>query len=107
MNTQNDSPGYTKQILGSLLAFFSEVPGSLKNHLNQDELGRVIIASLTAGGGIFGFLQLLVPEVAKLFPDPADAALAGAVLTLILETRRRLSHGVELTGQTLGRRLAR
>jgi cobalamin synthase len=75
--------------------FFEEVPGSLKGHLNQEELVRVSVTALTAGGGLFGLLQALSLSVGSIFPAPSDAALAAALLTAILEILRRLGHGGE------------
>jgi hypothetical protein len=75
--------------------FFAAVPGAIKDHLNSEELLRVSVAALTAGGGVFAVLQALVLHAGEVFPAPADAALATAVLTLILEARRRLAQGKE------------
>lgn len=73
--------------------FLAEAPHSLRNHLNIDELSRVLLAAFWAGGGIFGLLELVVAQVGGIFPSPADAGFAAAVLTALLEAWRRLSHG--------------
>src|SRR4051794_28890756 len=73
--------------------FAGTAPNSLKNHLNREELARVTITSLGAGGGLFGLLQAIVLGAGVIFPAPTDAALAAAVLTVILEVIRRLRHG--------------
>jgi hypothetical protein len=79
--------------LGTAIAdFFGEVPGALKNHLTASELFRIAVMALAAGGGMFGALQAVVVYVGPIFPAPADAGLASAVLTLILEVLRRLGH---------------
>jgi hypothetical protein len=77
-----------------LCRFFAAVPGSIKGHLNTEELVRVLMTGLSAGGGVLGLLELLRADVGVLFPAPNDAALAATVLTLLLEIRRRLTHGV-------------
>ena len=107
MKTDSASLESFRSILERLGRFFAAVPGSLKNHLNRVELIRISISSLTAGGGIFGFLELTFQSVGILFPSPADAALAGAVFTLILEARRRLSQGTEVSVRTASRTHAR
>jgi hypothetical protein len=76
-------------------AFWGEVPGALKNHLNTVELTRITITSLAAGGGVLGLLQALLASVGTIFPAPSDAALAAVILTLILDSLRRLDHGQE------------
>lgn len=76
--------------------FWGTVPGSLKNHLNVEELGRITVTSLTAGGGLFGLIQALTLNAGAIFPASADAALATAVMTMILETYRRLRQGQAL-----------
>ncbi len=88
---------YTHCFLGSSVRdFFEAVPGSLKGHLNTVELSRITIAALTAGGGILALLEAILLGVGTIFPAPTDAALAALVLTLILESLRRLGHGQEL-----------
>lgn len=84
--------------------FFAEVPGSLKAHLNTQELVRIAVAALSAGGGAFGVLQALLVHAGTIFPAPLDAALAAFVLTTILETLRRLDHGDTKTTQGLASR---
>ena len=75
--------------------FWGAAPGALKNHLNTEELARITIASLTAGGGLFGLIEALSLDVAAVFPASGDAALATVVLTILLEGRRRLRQGQE------------
>jgi hypothetical protein len=83
-------------VLGSSIRdFFGAVPGALKGHLNTIELSRITLAALTAGGGILGLLEAILLGAGTIFPAPADAALAALVVTLILESLRRLSHGQE------------
>ena len=96
-----------KSPLEWLTRFFAEAPGSLKDHLNQEEVIRISVSSLTAGGGILGLFELVLRSSGTLFPAPADAALATAILTLILETRRRLSQGSESIPFSRSRNLAR
>ena len=48
--------------------FLAAAPGSIKNHLNTEELARITIASLTAGGGLFGLIQALALNVGSIFP---------------------------------------
>ena len=75
--------------------YLAGVPGSLQGHLNGEELARVSMAAMTTGTGISGALSALALQSGSFFPSPADAGLAVAVLTLILESRRRLGHGKE------------
>jgi hypothetical protein len=77
----------------SVRDFFGPVPGALKDHLNTTELARIIITSLTAGGGILALLQALIMNVGTIFPAPTDAALAAVILTFLLDSLRRLGHG--------------
>lgn len=82
-----------RQLGPALRRFLAEAPHSLSNHLNRAELARVLSAAMTAGGGAFGLVYALFTNVGSIFPSPADAALAAAVLTGILEALRRLGHG--------------
>jgi hypothetical protein len=77
------------------VTFFSVAPGALQSHLNTEELMRIAVASLSAGGGIFGLLEAIMRSAGVVFPAPSDAALAAALLTMILESHRRLQHGDE------------
>jgi hypothetical protein len=79
----------------SLRSFLGAAPGALKDHLNTEELTRITLTALTAGGGTLGLLQLLLASVGTIFPAPTDAALAALILTVILESLRRLGHGQE------------
>jgi hypothetical protein len=76
--------------------FFAEVPGSIRDHLNSEELLRITITALTAGGGVCGILEAILARTTVIFPAPADAALAAALLAAILEANRRLRHGDEV-----------
>jgi cobalamin synthase len=87
--------------------FFAAVPGSLRNHLNFEELARIAVTALTAGGGMFGVLEAVLRQAQAIFPAPADAALATALLTLILEVSRRLQHGDDPASLTSARRCSR
>ncbi len=53
------------------------------------------MVALTSGSAISGALGAFAWQSGSFFPSPADAGLAVAVFTLILETRRRLGHGKE------------
>jgi hypothetical protein len=81
----------------SVRDFFAAVPGSLKNHLNVDELARITMTAVTAGSGVFAILETLLHSAGVVFPAPSDAALAAIVLTIILEAHRRLAQGSEPT----------
>lgn len=81
--------------LARLSVYLAAAPGAIKSHLNAQELVRITVAAVAAGGGVFGVLQAVVLNAGTIFPAPADAALAAAVLTLILEANRRLGHGEE------------
>jgi hypothetical protein len=84
-----------KRLWTWFLDFVSAVPGSLKNHLNVQELSRVTVAAISAGGGVFSILQAISAHLGTIFPSATDAAVAAVVLTMILEARRRLGHGGE------------
>jgi hypothetical protein len=75
--------------------FFTAVEGSLKNHLNIEELARIALTALAAGGGVFGLLEALMKQAGVVFPSASDAALAAIVMTVILEGHRRLGQGEE------------
>jgi hypothetical protein len=75
--------------------FVGAVPSAVQGHLNVEELARIRWTALLAAVGILGLLQALVLAVGTIFPAPTDAALAGLILTFILESRRRLGHGRE------------
>ncbi len=79
----------------SVRDLFRAVPNSLKYHLNQEELIRIAIASLGAGGGLFGLLHAIVLNLGSIFPAPGDAGLAAVMLTTILDVLRRLGHGTD------------
>lgn len=81
------------RLLARLARALGPHPQSIKGHVNVEELFRALLTAIFAGGGVQGFLALLAPALPAIFPAPHDAALAGAVLTLILELRRRLNHG--------------
>ncbi|MCA1685771.1 MAG: hypothetical protein LC745_07235 [Planctomycetia bacterium] len=91
---------YLGKLQVGVCRFWAAVPGSLKNHLNTEELARIMIASLTAGGGLFGLVQAMTLHVGAIFPASGDAALATVVLTMILEAHRRLGQGHEPAPQT-------
>lgn len=75
--------------------FFAAAPCSLKNHLNIQELSRITVTAMTAGGGAFAVIQAFVANAQTIFPAAPDAALAVAVMTSILEIHRRLGQGTE------------
>lgn len=87
--------------------FFHAVPGSPRDHLNAEELVRVALTALTVGGGTFGVHDALLGYLGLTFPAPADAALAVALMTGLLESGRRLSHGDPLPSSRSARRPAR
>ena len=88
-----DNNSLPLRLLDRIDQFLAAVPGALKDHLNAEELARISIAALTAGGGLYGVLQAVTLHVGTIFPAPSDAAFAAAVLTLIMEAYRRLGHG--------------
>jgi hypothetical protein len=95
------NPGYSRILLGALATirkFLAAAPGSIKHHLNIQELVRISIAALTTGGGFFGILQAVVTSASTVFLSPGDAALAVGILTVIIEVHRRLGHGVATEG---------
>jgi len=81
-----------------LCSFFAAVPGALRGHLNVEELARIAVTAVSAGGGIFGVLHAVAADAGVVFPAPPDAALAAALLTMILEGSRRLDQGTSHLG---------
>lgn len=75
--------------------FFAAAPGAIKAHLNVDEIFRVAVAALLAGGGAYGVLFAELSHLPQIV-TPADAAAASAVMTAIVEVSRRLGHGADL-----------
>jgi hypothetical protein len=94
-------------LLETVRRFFAAVPGSVANHLNTEELIRIALTALTAGGGVLGLFEAVLGSVAVVFPAPADAALAAALLTVILEVCRRLRHGEALVARRVATRSSR
>lgn len=92
-NPGESSPSIFGKLLAGLGRFFATAPGAIQKHLNVEELTRIVIASVTAGGGLFAILQAVMLHTGTIFPSPPDAALAAAVLTTIVEVHRRLGHG--------------
>ncbi len=98
---------YLKNLLTKLRDFFGEVPGSIKNHLNTEEIYRITVAALSSGAGFFGLFQAIMLHIGTIFPAPADAAMASLILTVILETYRRLGQGSQPMLQRLPYRRSR
>ena len=99
-----DAAGSATRRIGG---FFAAVPGSLKNHLNGEELFRITVTAVSAGGGVFGLLSAFALHADTIFPAPADAALAALIIGTILDARRRLGHGAEPSPNRLGRHARR
>jgi hypothetical protein len=76
--------------------FCEVVPGTKKAQLTLDEVVRIAVSTVSAAGGLFGVLKFLEWNLGPIFPAPIDAAMACAVLTLILETCRRLDQGEDV-----------
>jgi hypothetical protein len=85
----------TAMVVRQVLAFFGEVPSSIRDHLNVDEIVRITVAALLAGGGIGGVMAELVTNLPALI-SPTDLGLATASIAAILEIARRLGHGITL-----------
>jgi hypothetical protein len=95
------SPRGTCHLRDSIRDFFGAVPGALKDHLSTEELLRISITALMAGGGILGLLQAVLLNVGAIFPAPTDAALAAVIVTFLLECSRRLGHGQGLSPEAV------
>jgi hypothetical protein len=94
--------------IGSYFAdFLSAAPGALKNHLNTEELLRIVVTALGAGGGVFTVFEAVLRSTGRIFPVPSDAAFAAVLLATILEARRRLEHGTDLRNELACRRVSR
>src|SRR4051812_8180585 len=76
-------------------AFFAAAPGAVRDHLNVDEMFRVAVAALLAGGGAHGGPVAQTAHLPQIVP-PADASAATAVLAAFVEIYRRLNHGATL-----------
>ena len=84
-----------KTFLALLSSFFAAAPGAIQAHLNVDEIFRIAVTALLAGGGVYGVLFAEVthlPQIVK----PADVSAATAVLAALSEIYRRLGHGAAL-----------
>lgn len=84
--------------LAAIKDFFGAVRGGLKNVVNAEEIFRSIVASFGAGGLVglaITILTAVLAHAAVIFPNPAVAALATTVITLVVDLLRRLSHGDE------------
>ena len=86
----------------AIRAWFAPVIGSIKGHINHEELIRAIATGLASGGGITAFLFSAHTSVDAIFPDPADQSLIKALLGVAIgllslygEVRRRMGHGKE------------
>ena len=104
MNRSKSRKGWIGKPFNRLSEYLAAVPGSLRGHLNADELARVALLAVTGGSGVFGVLNAIAISAGQIFPAPADSALAVAVFAVILECRRRLDHGQEAPGIDLRNR---
>jgi cobalamin synthase len=86
-----------RELVDSVRDFLGAVPGAVKNHLNTEELARITLTAVVAGGGIFGILEAVMMAAGSIFPAPTDAALAATILAVVLEVFRRLQHGDDPT----------
>lgn len=82
-----------RKLFDRVISFWAEVPGSVKSHLNIEELSRITIAALAAGGGFYGLSQAIMQNLGTIIPAPGDAALAALFMTTIIESFRRLGQG--------------
>jgi hypothetical protein len=80
------------------LRWFGPAVDSVKGHVNAHELHRSFFLAVATGGGIDGFLLAIQRDLPR-WIDRDSVAIGGAILTLILEVRRRLGHGQEILGQ--------
>ncbi|WP_435018922.1 hypothetical protein TA3x_000912 [Tundrisphaera sp. TA3] len=82
--------------LKTFLSFFAKVDGSRKGLIVPEELFRAIVSAVGSGAILtfaIGGLQLVVDHASVVFPNPAVAGLASAILTLILDLLRRQNQG--------------
>lgn len=86
---------FTATAAAAARRFFAAAPCSLKNHLNTQELMRITVTAVTAGGGVFAVLQACVASAGTIFPAALDAALAVTLSTSMIEIYRRLGQGAE------------
>jgi hypothetical protein len=77
----------------AVAVFAGPAEDSIKGHLNRTELGRVVVAALTAGAGLMGVLNAILANVATIFPSQFDAALGAVIVTVLIDVLRRLRHG--------------
>jgi hypothetical protein len=84
----------------SLKTFFATVPGSVKGVLNLEELYRALLTAFGSGSAvgllIIG-LQAIHDDTSAIFSNPAVAAIASTLLSLILDILRRQSQGSDPT----------
>lgn len=76
----------------AVASFLGEVPGAIRNHVNVQELARVAVAALLAGGGAWGVAAAVATHLPQIV-TPDDLVLATAAVTALSELRRRLGQG--------------
>jgi hypothetical protein len=82
----------------ALKAFIGPTANSFLGYVNVAELARAVIAAFAAAPVSGGAAAVLVAVLSAVQADasgifPADAALAGAVLTFVVDLIRRFGHG--------------
>lgn len=80
-------------VVRHVAAFFGEVPGAVSGHLNVNELFRVVLVAVFAGGGTFEILNAVWGDLSTILVDSRDAALASAAIAFAVEACRRFSQG--------------
>ena len=84
------------KLLRKLGSFFGKVDGSRKGLIVPEELFRAMVSAVGSGTLIslmIALLEMVLSHASLIFPNPAVAGLASALLTLILDLLRRQNQG--------------
>lgn len=79
-------------IVKQILAFLGSAPNAVRDHLNVNELVRIVVAAVMAGGGAYEAFVALAGSIPS-WVAPGDVGLATGVLLTLTEVWRRLRQG--------------
>lgn len=82
----------TNVVTNAILKFLGQVPTAVKDHINVQEAVRIAVAAVLAGGGAGGVAFALVSHLPDIV-TAGDLTLATALVTVVVETLRRLGQG--------------
>lgn len=88
-----------RAVLAYLSGFFAAAPKAVRNHLNLDELARIVVTAVMGGATAYEVLGALARNIPA-WVAPADVALATGIALTLVEVARRLGHGPEVPPPT-------